>query len=430
MAAPEQQAGGSNASGTDAPPTEPRQARANSADSSGPPQTGHQQADGRSMSDSDPPPPNDSLKDTIIEYLSHRSEFRWNILTALMLLVTVLYLITVGVEFYRKGQVEDALREVTAARDELRSETSARAARIEQYSNILKDVLLSDFDVDEGIRGFDKQQYQNADRHLSRGIDRLESTLTSLSGQSLDQRMQAFSFDSETCTMHQNEAAAKRNVADDSASSLIPILKDRLAIAYQDRILQHYLRQSKPKGWEQSVRRDAYAAATLDSGAVGIFHWLGVAETGIRDFDHAERCFKKSVHQSEPHGIDDLVSVDYINLAELAFFKGRCCYGEVEQLAGRFLSSERDMESSVDVARSTVAGFYRAAARYLQSGGEADSRSTELKEFCNEVRNKKVKLLGRFSSNELDEYINRPPPEKDISKEQLTDVKAAIECLE
>jgi hypothetical protein len=98
----------------------------------------------------------------------------------------------------------------------------------------------------------------------------------------------------------------------------------------------------------------------------------------------------------------------------------------VEQLAGRFLASGRDTDSPVDVARSTVARFYQAAAKYLQSEGEADPRSAALKEFCTEH---KVNLLGRFSSDELDEYVNRPPPEKDISQRQLTGVKAAIDCL-
>jgi hypothetical protein len=83
----------------------------------------------------------------------------------------------------------------------------------------------------------------------------------------------------------------------------------------------------------------------------------------------------------------------------------------------------------VDAARSTVARFYRAVARYLQSEGVSDSRSAELEKFCNELRIKKVNFLGRFSSKELDEYIARPPRPEDINKERLTNVKAAIDCL-
>src|SRR5262249_3687477 len=161
-----------------------------------------------------------------------------------------------------------------------------------------------------------------------------------------------------------------------------------------------YTQQPRPTGWEQSIRRDAYAAATLDPGAIGIFHWLGIAETATGDFDHAEQCYKRSIHQTEPHGVDELVAVDYLKLAEPTFFKGRCCYSEVEHLATTFLSSERDKQSAVDIARSTVARFYRAVARYLQSKDATDPRSGELKTFCEDLKSRKVDFLGRFSSKE------------------------------
>ena len=404
MADPDHQASGSNAGSSDAPPTE-AQASAGSTGSSSPPPTG-----------------SDSLKDSTIEYLAHRSQFGFNALTALMLLVTILYLIVLAVEFYRKGQLEEALTKLNA-------DLADRGARTTLYSNTLKDILLTDFDVDSSNRAFDQKRYLLAEGFVSRGIDRLEATLVNLSGQSLDQRMQNFSFDPGTCTMRESGADAKKNIPVVGTLSLAPIVKDRLAIAYQARILQHYTRQPRLDGWEQSVRRDAYATATFDPGALGIFHWLGIAETALGDFDHAERCYERSLHQTEPHGVDDIVAVDYINLAELTFFKGRRHYGEVEQLAQTFLRMKRDTASEIDVARSTMARFYRAVARYLQSEGAADPRSAELEKFCDELRAGKVNFLGRVSLKELDDYIDRPPRPEDISQEQLTNVKKAIDCL-
>lgn len=368
------------------------------------------------------------LKDQIVEYLAHRSDFGWNVLTALMLLVTLLYLITLGIEFFRKEKLDEALSQVTLARDELKNEANARAVRTTLYSNVLRDILLADFDVDSSIRAFEGKQYLVADKAVTRGIARLEATLGTLSGQSLEQRMHNFSYDPSTCAMQANNLAAnnKTLVPD---SSLIPAVNDRLAIAYRARIFQHYTQQPRPKGWEQSIRRDAYAASTLDPHALGIFHWLGIAETAAGDVEHAETCYEMSIHQAEPHGVDDLVSVDYINLAELKFFKGRCCYGQVEHFARTFLDSDRDTESKVDIARTTVANFYLAAARYLQSSDPADPRSTALKTFCKDFKTKNGDLMKRFSSKELDEYISRPPRPEDISKDQLIEINIAIDCV-
>jgi hypothetical protein len=150
----------------------------------------------------------------------------------------------------------DPRHDVTAARDELRVEIESRAKRLALYSSILKDILRSDFDEEESYRVFDKHQYLDADKYISRSIDNLEFTLASLSGQTQDRRMQSFSFDPASCTMKES-ATQKATVSDDSASSLTPIVKERLATAYRRRIFQRYTMPQKSKltGWQQSVRR-------------------------------------------------------------------------------------------------------------------------------------------------------------------------------
>jgi hypothetical protein len=347
----------------------------------------------------------------------------WNLVTIFLLLITVLFVLAFTFELLKAEHVESieaSLAQERATNSALREQFQKNAL---EYTSLYNTMARADAIMAEANREYSRNDWQSASNFATRAIDGLRNAQRGPGPGQNENFASPSSFNPNTCTLDSpsgTEAPPKpADLHPLDPSGLQPAIREYLRQSYETRFRSNYY--ARQRDWKQRIREDAESLARLDLNSG--YHWFGLVEAAELDTKHAITCFEKSIHQSS-----NLFKRDYVNLAELEFMEGKCCYARVITLTETFLEGSATSDLPFENPIEAVAAFYWSIGKQLQASSTAAAGQNYLQTFQMRIAKSPSDLttVGSFNDAELENYLKTTT---DLNSQQAVEIEKAKECM-